>query len=69
MKKSFQNILKAAFVISTIGLIMDSDVKEASMLFRFFEFSMMTVSIFVVLSVAYFSFTLSKRYFLSTRKI
>ena len=68
MKKSFQNILKAAFVISTIGLIMDSDIKEASMLFRFFEFIMMTITIFAVISMVYFSFTLSKRYFLRTRK-
>ena len=68
MKKSFQSILKAAFVISTIGLIMDSDIKEASMLFRFFEFIMMTITIFAVISMVYFSFTLSKRYFLRTRK-
>ena len=68
MKKSLENILKVAFVISMIGLIMDSDVKEASMLFRFFEFMMMTATIFAVLSAIYYSFTLSKRYFLSTRK-
>ena len=68
MRKSFLNILKVAFVISTIGLIMDSDVKEASMLFRFFEFIMMTATIFVVISTVYLSFTSSKRYFLNSRK-
>lgn len=69
MKKSIQNIAKGAFVISTIGLIMDSDVKEASMLFRFFEFAMMTATIFIVLSTIYYSFKLSKIYFISSRNV
>ena len=69
MKKSLKNILKAAFIISTIGLIMDSDVKEASMLLRFFEFVMMTSTIFVLILVVYFTIQFFKSKFLTTQKV
>ena len=65
MKKTFYIILKAAFVISTIGLIMDSDVKEASIFLRFFEFIMMTTTIFLLLAMVYYAMHFIKQ---KTRK-
>ena len=69
MKKSLQTILQAAFIISTIGVIMDSDVKEASVLLRFFEFFMMTLTIFALLSTAYFTIKFFKSKFQTIQKV
>lgn len=61
MKKNLYTILRASFVISTIGMIMDSDVKEASVLMRLFEFVMMTATIFVLLSLVYYTIRFVKQ--------
>ncbi len=63
MKKLLFTILRAAFIISTIGLIMDSDVKEASISLRFFEFFMMTATIFILLFTIYFAANFVRRSF------
>ena len=55
MKKLLYTILRASIVISTIGMIMDSDIKETSVLLRLFECVMMTTTIFIVLSLVYYA--------------
>ena len=61
MKKKLLNILTIASIITTIGFIMDGDVKEPSILLRFFEFFMMIGVVFTLISILYFSFTFAKR--------
>lgn len=62
MKKNILTLLTIAFVITTIGFIADSDVKEPNVLMQFFEFFMMTGIVFTLISIIYFSyaFTIKK---------
>ena len=62
MKKKILNILTVALAITTIGFIVDGDVKEPNVLMRFFEFFMMTGIVFTLISIIYFSyaFTIKK---------
>ena len=61
MKKKILNILTIAFVITTIGFIADSDVKEPNVLMQFFEFFMMTGIVFTLISIIYFSYAFAKK--------
>ena len=61
MKKKILNILTIAFVITTIGFIADSDVKEPNVLMQFFEFFMMTGIVFTLISIMYFSYAFAKK--------
>ena len=61
MKKKILNILTIAFLITTIGFIADSDVKEPNVLMRFFEFFMMTGIVFTLISIIYFSYAFAKK--------
>ncbi|MBW3519980.1 hypothetical protein [Flavobacterium sp. NKUCC04_CG] len=55
MKKRFLNLLSVAFVLTTIGFLMDADLRESSMLMRFTEFIGMAIIAFSILSALYFS--------------
>lgn len=55
MKKRFLNLLSVAFVLTTIGFLMDADLRESSLLMRFTEFIGMTIIAFSILSALYFS--------------
>ena len=61
MKKNILTLLTIAFVISTIGFIADSDVKEPNVLMQFFEFFMMTGIVFTLISIIYFSYAFAKK--------
>lgn len=61
MKSKFSNILTAALIITTIGFLMDGDVKESSVIMRFVEFILMTGILFTLISIFYFSFNFVKR--------
>ena len=61
MKKNILTTLTIAFVITTIGFIADGDIKEPSVLMRFFEFFMMTGIVFALISIIYFSYTFAKK--------
>ncbi len=66
MKKALLNILVLSFVIATIGLLMDGDSKETSILMRFVEFFILTVIVFMVISTGYCSVQFIKRSVLKT---
>ena len=53
MKRSIFKILVISFVISTIGMIIDGDPKEASILLRFVEYFAMAATIFILISTVY----------------
>lgn len=55
MKKSLLKILMLSSILTTIGLIMDGDPKEPSMLMRFVEFFAMIGILFLALSLIYFA--------------
>jgi len=55
MKKSLLNILVISLALTIIGLLMDSDPKEPSMLMRFAEFFAMTTLLFVLISALYYT--------------
>ena len=61
MKKKILTLLTIAFVITTIGFIADSDVKEPNVLMQFFEFFMMTGIVFTLISIIYFSYAFAKK--------
>ena len=61
MKKNILTLLTIAFVITTIGFIADSDVKEPNVLMQFFEFFMMTGIVFTLISIIYFSYDFAKK--------
>ena len=61
MKKKILNILTVALAITTIGFIVDGDVKEPNVLMRFFEFFMMTGIVFTLISIIYFSYAFAKK--------
>ncbi len=61
MKKNILTLLTIAFVITTIGFIADSDVKEPNVLMQFFEFFMMTGIVFTLISIIYFSYAFAKK--------
>lgn len=63
MKKTLLTILAIAFVISTVGFLMDGDAIEPSMLMRFVEFFLMTGILFMLIAVGYFSVRFIKRSF------
>lgn len=53
MKRKLLNILTVSAIITTIGFLMDGDVKEPSMTMRFTEFFAMMTMIFLAISVIY----------------
>lgn len=55
MKRIFLNILTAAAILTTIGFLMDGDIKETSMLMRFTEFFGMMGITFILISTFYFT--------------
>lgn len=57
MKKKILNILAVSTILTTIGFIMDGDVKEPSMLMRFVEFFGMISILFILVSLLYFATT------------
>lgn len=57
MKRKLLNILTVSSIITTIGLIMDGDPKEPSMLMRFIEFFVMIGIVSLLVSFVYFSST------------
>lgn len=66
MKKSIINILAIASVITTAGFLLDSDVKEASVLMRFTEYIAMLTIVFIVLSGIYFGIkAITKRFLIA----
>ena len=66
MKKNILTLLTIAFVITTIGFIADSDVKEPNVLMQFFEFFMMTGIVFTLICIIYFSYAFAKKNLLKT---
>ena len=63
MKKRILNILAIAFVITSIGYIMDGDVIKPTMLMRFVEFIFMFLAISILTSIVYFGINFAKRSF------
>ncbi len=61
MKKRILNILVIAFIITTIGYIMDGDVVKPTMLMRFIEFIFMFLVISILTSIIYFGINFAKR--------
>ncbi len=63
MKKRVLNILTIAFIVTTIGFIMDGDAKEPSMLMRFVEFVLMLGIVFILSSIVYSVFGYARKSF------
>ena len=63
MKKRILNILAIAFIITTIGYIMDGDIVKPTMLMRFIEFIFMFLVISILTSIVYFGINFAKRSF------
>lgn len=62
MKRTLLNIISLSAILTTIGFLMDGDVKEPSMAMRFTEFFAMMGIIFLLASSIYFSLsTLTKK--------
>ena len=53
MKRKLLNIFTISAIITTIGFLMDGDVKEPSMTMRFTEFFAMITMIFLAISAVY----------------
>jgi len=62
MKRKTLNILTVSAIITTIGFLMDGDMKEPSMTMRFTEFFAMMTMLFLAISAIYLSVnSLTKR--------
>jgi len=62
MKKTIQNILVIASVITTAGFLLDGDAKEPNVLMRFVEYILMLAIIFTIIAGFYFGIkALTKR--------
>lgn len=57
MKKILSNLLIISFILTSVGFLMDGDVKEPCMSIRFTEYFAMTGMIFTAISLIYFSVT------------
>ncbi len=57
MKRKVYNILLISFIITSIGIVMDADPVEPSMLMRFVEFFAMIGIVFLLISSVYFTYT------------
>jgi len=53
MKRKTLNILTVSAIITTIGFLMDGDMKEPSMTMRFTEFFAMMTMLFLAISAIY----------------
>lgn len=53
MKRKISNIFTISAIITTIGFLMDGDVKEPSMAMRFTEFFAMMTMLFLAISAVY----------------
>lgn len=53
MKRKLSNILTLSAIITTIGFLMDGDIKEPSMAMRFSEFFGMMTMLFLAISTIY----------------
>jgi len=53
MKRKTINILTVSAIITTIGFLMDGDMKEPSMIMRFTEFFAMMTMLFLAISAIY----------------
>lgn len=60
MKKSVK-ILIIAFIISTIGYIMDGDPKEPLMISRFGEFLLMLSAAFILIYLGLFAYNVIRK--------
>lgn len=63
MKKRILNLLSIAFLITTMGFIVDGDVIKTSMKTRFIEFILMFGIISIFVSIIYFGIYFVKRSF------
>lgn len=57
MKKKLHSLLSFSFLMTTLGLVMDGDPVEPSMLLRFTEFFAMLLLVFALTSFLYFTST------------
>ncbi|WP_445432204.1 hypothetical protein [Chryseobacterium indoltheticum] len=53
MKRKTLNILTVSAIITTIGFLMDGDMKEPSMTMRFTEFFALMTMLFLAISAIY----------------
>lgn len=53
MKRKILNIFTVSAIITTIGFLMDGDVKEPSMAMRFTEFFAMMTMLFLAITIIY----------------
>ena len=53
MKRKILNIFTVSAIITTIGFLMDGDVKEPSMAMRFTEFFAMMTMLFLAITAIY----------------
>ncbi|WP_265429480.1 hypothetical protein [Chryseobacterium sp. YIM B08800] len=53
MKRKILNIFTVSAIITTIGFLMDGDVKEPSMAMRFTEFFAMMTMLFLTITIIY----------------
>ncbi|MBW3522050.1 hypothetical protein [Chryseobacterium sp. NKUCC03_KSP] len=62
MKRKLLNILTVSVIITTIGFLMDGDIKEPSMAMRFSEFFGMMTMLFLAISAIYLpAYSLTKK--------
>ncbi|MGO1752137.1 MAG: hypothetical protein ACTHYV_06550 [Psychroflexus sp.] len=54
MKKKIRNIAILSSALTTVGFLMDGDIKEPSMLMRFTEFFGMFIILFILIAPIYF---------------
>ncbi|MCX8534486.1 hypothetical protein [Chryseobacterium luquanense] len=55
MKRKLSNIFIVSAILTTIGFLMDGDIKEPSMVMRFTEYFAMMSILFLVISTLYFT--------------
>ena len=55
MKNTLYKLFIFSSILTTVGFIADSDVKETSLILRFVEFSAMLVVVFGLISMLYFT--------------
>lgn len=53
MKRKVLNILTVSSIFTTVGFLMDGDVKESNMAMRFTEFFAMMTMLFLAISAIY----------------
>lgn len=61
MRKTILTILAASSILTTIGFLIDKDVKEPIMWMRIVEFFGMIGIVFILISTLYFTFSLLRK--------